>query len=331
MKRMKKKVALLVAALLLVAIPISAAAQQTTGPEWHLEGTEVRLIGGYGDNFSYDGSKVTKGSGRVEIHVNSDTDVGSIVASFTVPTFHPSKDITLKNPQVTLIYPLFGFPPEAQMPACFEGGIADSVTLHGDSGCEAPIMPKHFDYLASWGPVLVFVNGEQLKGAPTMMGMDNPMGAFLGHLMYGEQVRDPETFKLYQRDGKTPYSPKEPGNGSVASADPNDRMIHLVARSEVEDPSNFPGFDFFLHVNFDKVTDAAPAMIPTMTFADMMATPMDQLMTMIMGMMPPAALPVTGGASPETPGGLSIQPLALASLLLIGAGIGLRRRVKASR
>lgn len=254
------------------------------GPEFHIQGSQVRLIGGYGDNMDYSGENVQVGEGSAELHLDADGNTGSIVVTFTVDRFNPSKDIDLENATVTLIYPLFGFPPGVDMPEYMEGGIADNMILHGDSGQEAPIMPNVRNAVASWGPVLVFVNGEQLMGAETMMGMPNPMGAFLGHMMYSDVVRDPETQAVFNADGSGSYSPMDPSNGSVVVEDIS--LLHLIVRSEVEDPDNFPGFDFFIHVNFEDTGEATAMPISEMNFAMMMEMPMDQLMEMIMSMMP---------------------------------------------
>ena len=260
------------------------AAELDFGPEFHIQGSRVRLVGGYGDNMVYDGANVQSGVGSAEMHLDADANTGSIVATFTVDSFHPSKDIDLDNASVTLIFPLFGFPPGVEMPGYMEGGIADNVGLHGDTGNEAPILPDVRNAAATWGPVLVFVNGEQLMGGETMMGMPNPMGAFLGHMMLSEVVRDPETQALYNSDGSGFYSPMDPHNGSVVSEDIS--LLHLIVRSETEDADNFPGFDFFLHVNFETTSEAAAMPISDLTFAKMMEMPMDKVMEMLMSMMP---------------------------------------------
>lgn len=264
--------------------PPAPAAELGFGPEFHIRGSQVWLIGGYGDNMDYSGDNVQAGEGSAELHLDAEGNTGSIVATFTMGKFNPSKDIDLENATVTLIFPLFGFPPGVDMPEYMEGGIADNVELHGDSGKEAPIMPNVRNAVATWGPVLVFINGEQLMGAETMMGMPNPMGAFLGHVMYTDVVRDPDTEAVFSSDGSGPYSPMDPSNGSVVSNEIS--LLHLIVRSEVEDPDNFPGFDFFLHVNFEDTGEAAAMPISQMNFAMMMEMPMDQLMEMIMSMMP---------------------------------------------
>ncbi len=270
------------------AVPATKAPEPTAepdiGPQFHVQGSQVRLIGGYGDNLVYDGASVQVGEGSAEMHLDADANTGSIVASFTVDRFHPSKDVDLENASVALIFPLFGFPPGVDMPGYMEGGIADNVVLHGDTGNEAPIMPNVRNAVATWGPVLVFVNGEQLMGAETMMGMPNPMGAFLGHMMYTDVVRDPESQTVFNADGSGPYSPMEPSNGSVVSDEIS--LLHLIVRSETEDPDNFPGFNFFIHVNFEDTGEASAMAISDLTFEKMMEMPMEQLMEMMMSMMP---------------------------------------------
>jgi len=41
-----------------------------------------------------------------------------------------------------------------------EGGISEYLWLHGDTGQDAPVMPRQFTFLVGWGRVDVYVNGE---------------------------------------------------------------------------------------------------------------------------------------------------------------------------
>jgi hypothetical protein len=152
------------------------------------------------------------------------------------------------------------------MPEYMEGGIADNVVLYGDSGNETPILPSVRSAVASWGPVWVYVNGKQLMGGKTLMGMPNPSGAFLGHMMLTDVVRDPTTQKVLNASGNAVYNPKDPGDSSVVSDDIS--LLHLIVRSEEEDPGNSPGFDFYLNLNY-QVTGMAPTTsISDLTYAD---------------------------------------------------------------
>lgn len=328
-----KKATVLLLVLFLLIVP-AAYAKAPTGPEFHLKGSQVRLIGAYGDNFNYDGSNVTSGDGFVEIHVNSDTDTGSIVAQFTVPKFHPSADLAYDNPTITVIFPLFGTP-TGVMPEYWQSGIADDIDLHGDSGQEAPVLPTIHNAVASWGPALVFVNGEQIRNPDPMMGAPNPMGAFAGHMMYSERVRDAKTEAVYNGDKSGFYSPKDPGNGSVV--DPEISLIHLLVRSDTPDENNFPAFNFAFHVNFEQVEETEAKPISGMTFAKLKEIGPEQAMAMIKQMMPgaapaatapPATLPVSGGVRSD----LFPAPYELvgggAALALLGLSLGFfwRRR-----
>ena len=60
----------------------------------------------------------------------------------------------------------------------WEGGIADFVWLHGNTGQEAPVMPKVRTMLGSWGPADVYVNDELIYEG------------LVGHMMYTEGSRD---------------------------------------------------------------------------------------------------------------------------------------------
>ena len=149
---------------------------------WKLEAADGLLIGGYGDNFSYNGKKVVR-----------------------------------------------------------IGGSADFVYLHGDTGQEAPVMPKVKTYLASWGPVDVFVNGELVY--------DN----LAGHMMYTEGSRDGKTYAIYNKDKSGFFSPMNPSDGSIAN--PDAKELHFVAHTVGPDKGNFPPHTVWIHLNFQNVKE----------------------------------------------------------------------------
>lgn len=316
---------LLVLAVLLV--PGLTSAAQVEGPMWHLQAQDpVYVVGGYGDNMVYDGSDIRMGKGGLEIHVDSDENVGFISGWFEAPRFNPSAELELEDATVGFVQPLFGAPPGAPQPDYWDGGVAAGKHLHGNTGNEAPIIQSVFTPLATWGPLLVFVNGEQLMNPGKIMGMDNPMGMYLGHMMYTEWNRD-DQFRILKSDGTCCYSPMSPSDGLVIDSDRH--MVHMVGRSDTPDAGNFPQFDFFFHTNFTTVEDAEAKMIPDLTWEKMQAMSQEDLMSMLMTMVPPQALPQmlpttgAGGASRGLP--IVWGLIALGAILLLG-GVYLRRR-----
>ena len=147
--------------------------------DWKLEATNPLLIGGYGDNFNYDGTKVVPFKGKAVVNVNARRNTGNMEVTFN-GTINPEKGQTYSG-DIKIVYKKF-----AEGPVFWEGGIADFVWLHGDTKQGPPVMPKVRTYLASWGPADVFVNGELVYE-----GLD-------GHMMYTERSRDADTFSIWE-------------------------------------------------------------------------------------------------------------------------------------
>ena len=203
-------------------------------PVWYLKGTRPFLIGGYGDNFSHDGSRVVPLIGKAKVALDTDRNTGT--ASFTIyGTINPEKSKTYTG-EITLYYRVGKGGPAFQ-----EGGVADFIYLHGDTKQDAPVMPKSRTFLASWGQADVYINGNLVY--PKLMA----------HIMFTERARDPKTQAIYNKDRSDFYSPKTPADGSIV--DPNGRELHFVAHSMKEDKGNFPPHTVWLHVNFERAVE----------------------------------------------------------------------------
>ncbi|MEE8391223.1 MAG: hypothetical protein V3S14_10570, partial [Anaerolineae bacterium] len=233
-----------------VTIPLIAEAQEgyqefegQHDSVWRLKASNGRLIGGYGDNFSYDGSKVVAVPGEAQVLLDVGKDTGTMSVTFT-GTINPEKDRTYSG-EIKLVYNQF----MGTMPF-MEGGVADFVILHGDSGQEAPVVPKIRTFLATWGPADLYVNGELVY-----QGLG-------GHMMLTERSRDLTTNAIYADAGRTAfYSPMEPSKGYIVA--PDEWELHFVAHTFVKDPNNFPGHTVWIHLNFGTVEDLpAPAVLP---------------------------------------------------------------------
>lgn len=262
---------IVVLALAALSLPSSnsVTAQDDDLPtEFHVRGTGPQIIGQYPDSFSYDGSQVRPQDwGFFEIHFDAEADQGLAISRFHVAEHALDAETTIEDAVVTVVYPLFGMPDESTMPAYWEGGIADYLDLHGDSGNEAPVLPTLFNNFGSWGPSLVFVDGEQYMGDEEFMGEENTRGLITGHTMWSEMVRNPETGEVFASDEETYFNPAEPGNGSVFSEDME--LLHVVAHTDARDTENFPPFTMFLHVNFHDVEEVEPLDIDYLSWEDM--------------------------------------------------------------
>lgn len=201
---------------------------------WKLKATNGLLIGGYGNNFVYDGKAVSPIGGNATVDVDAKKNTGLIEVVFN-GTINPEKGKTYTG-EIKLVYEKF-----IEGSDFWEGGIADFVLLHGDTGQEAPVMPKIKTYLASWGPVDVFVDGELIY--------DN----LAGHMMYTEGSRDSNTYAIYKNDRSGFYSPMNKSDSSIAH--PDKKEIHFVAHSNDPDEGNFPPHTVWIHLNFQNVQD----------------------------------------------------------------------------
>jgi hypothetical protein len=226
---------------MVLVLPFAAqAAEEVQGfegehpPIWDLKAKKPFLIGGYGDNFNYDGSRVSPLLGKARVIVDAVKDSGTMVVSLK-GTINPEKGKTYTG-KIKMYYTV-----DKGGPAFREGGVADFIYLHGDTKQGPPVMPKVRSYVASWGRADVYVNDELVY-----KGLD-------GHMMYTERSRDVQTKAIYNKDKSGFYSHKDPANSSIAA--PHEAELHFVAHSEKKDTGNFPPHSVWIHVNFERVKD----------------------------------------------------------------------------
>lgn len=241
MKGLRNLSSMLVMALLLLVPSITKAAEQKVlgfegkhAPVWYLKATRPYLIGGYGDNFNYDGSRVSPLLGTAEAALDAEKETGEMVVRIT-GTINPEKGKTYTGDITIYFHPVKGGPP------FFEGGVADFIYIHGDTKQGPPVMPKTRTFLAAWGKADIYVNGRLVY-----KDLD-------GHMMYTERIRDRITKAIYNHDRSGYYNPRNPSDYSVAA--PDERELHFVAHSEKKDPGNFPPNTVWIHLNFENVRD----------------------------------------------------------------------------
>lgn len=200
---------------------------------WKLKATGARIIGGYGDNFAYDGSNVRPLEGHAEVKLNPETGKGKITVKIRTTEesgpIHFAKDEKWEG-DIKIVQRL-------NTSKMDKARIAQEVFLHGNTGREAPVMPKIYNYFATWGPSRIWVNGEE---AVPMIG---------SHTMYSEESRD-ASGKI-ARAG-TVYHPMKVKDKS-GFTNPNDTEFHFVAHTSEPDRGNFPPHSAWIHLHFSDV------------------------------------------------------------------------------
>ncbi|MCK4356247.1 hypothetical protein KAW44_04120 [Candidatus Bipolaricaulota bacterium] len=238
MNRKRNAVLVAIAALAVVTLIVFAGATKSGERSWVLKAQNALVIGGYGDNFNYTGENVRPLIGTAVVNVDSASNAGSVIAVFsTTPesgSIHIAKDECLDG-EVKIVMSVF----QGEVPF-MDGGIAEFLWIHGDTSQGPPVMPRQFSFLAGWGLLDIYVNGELLYEK-----LD-------GHFMYTEQARrsTDEGYRVMRDDG-TIYNPMLADK--TRFTDPANGELHIVAHSTVADPDNFPPQSHWIHLNFADV------------------------------------------------------------------------------
>ncbi len=210
----------------------SAAHTEANGT-WRIKATDALIVGGYGDNFAYDGMNVRAVEGHAEMTVVAGE--GKAKLEIEIKTNEDSGPIQFSSDEAWS-----GKIRIVQMIDTSEmdmARIAEHIELHGDTGNEAPVMPKIFSYFATWGPSQIWVNGEEVI---PMIG---------SHTMFSERARNAQG-AVVDGSGKT-YSPMAQEKSGFA--DPSETEFHFVAHTTQPDGNNFPPHTAWIHLNFAKV------------------------------------------------------------------------------
>ncbi len=211
--------------------PDKAAAERHG--EWKIEATGARIIGGYGQNFAYDGSNVRDLKGKATVELNFEKGTGRVVVE--VETTAQSGPIQFSKDQawsgkIRIVQML-------NLDKMAAARIEEDVMLHGDTGNEAPVMPNIFNYFATWGPSSITVNGKEVV---PMIG---------SHTMLSERSRGDDG-AIRNEDGM-PYSPM--AQVKTGFTDPSGIEFHVVAHTTQPDKNNFPPHTAWIHLNFGDV------------------------------------------------------------------------------
>ncbi|RMF82836.1 MAG: hypothetical protein D6737_00450 [Chloroflexi bacterium] len=223
----------------------------------HLRGTMAQQIGEYPDTMALDGVGVKNlDDGFFELHLDPENDTGLMFSRFSVDQYRLDADTVLNDAEITIIFPLFGSPVPEALADYWQGGIAEDIFLHGDTGQEAPIIPKVWSEVATWGPALVFIDGQQITGVEQILGVPNRFDALFGHVMYSSNPRDAQTGFVPNASGDAPFSPARPADYQPVVQEAS--VINMLVRSEEIDDNAFPAFSLLLHFDFLDVVPIEP-------------------------------------------------------------------------
>lgn len=200
---------------------------------WHIRATGARIIGGYGDNFAYNGQNVRPLEGHAEAKIDPASGEGKVTVKLRTTDdsgpIHFSED-TKWDGEIEIVQQL-------NTQKMDQARIATDVFLHGDTGNEAPVMPRIYNYFATWGPSKISVNGDE---AVPMIG---------SHTMFSEQARG-EDGKIQR--GETVYHPAKVQD-KTGFTDADEVEFHYVAHTTEPDQDNFPPHTAWIHLHFSDV------------------------------------------------------------------------------
>jgi len=233
MKRMNT--AMILAGGLVIALGLVAAGQVSLGT-YVYSGSQPLVIGDYTDPFRYGGSDVRALEGTAMIGIDPSFDIGGVVAD--VQTTEESGPLKVSESRsldgkIEIVMERF-LGPESYM----QGGIAENLLIHGDTGVMSSVMPEMLGVFVGWGLLDVYNNGE-------LVYSDLP-----GHFMVTQRVRRGVDFgyEIYRASDNTVYSPSLVDKTGFTFS--TDLELHLWATSELA------GFDYqsnekvFLNLDF---------------------------------------------------------------------------------
>lgn len=204
---------------------------------WHIEATGARIIGTYGKanmgNFAYNGENVRPLEGKAVARIDPESGKGEV--RIDLKTTEASGPIhfgadTKWEGEIKIVQKI-------DTEKMDKARIAEALFLHGDTGNEAPVMPRVWNYFATWGPSKIMVNGEE---AVPMIG---------SHTMFSEQARGADG-KI--KRGETIYHPMKVED-KTGFTNPDELEFHYVAHTTEPDPNNFPPHTAWIHLHFSDV------------------------------------------------------------------------------
>ena len=199
------------------------------------------------DSFVHDENGVTAiQNGFVQVDIDPVTNTGTIFARWRDEngnwTFRQSAFIPPNHPTGLKIGPS-----ASSTELIVDDPVTTNVYLHGDTTAGGPVLPTVFNFLATWGPAEVTLNGQPFENP-----YDGPTPLWVAHTMTTVGVRNDDG-QVLTADGSQIFNPMNPDDGLVY----DDKIeFHLVFHEAPgpEATDNFPPpHDFFYHLTFQDV------------------------------------------------------------------------------
>jgi serine/threonine-protein kinase len=213
---------------------------KTNRGNWILEVTEGGLaIGKPLDRMSYDGkTTLSLTNTNVRVVVDPDNDTGEITVSFSAENL-PFRKQEARSGKWTFTANTF-----VKTQPFYQGGVAENVRMHGNSGQEGPIYPTIVSPVAAWGTGDLKREGAFItdsRGEPESEGISF-------HMMYMDGVRTTD-HSIHKAKDECCYNPSQPSAGYI---DPTKKQLVLLIFS---DPNTYKGGNnqdtIWLELHFD--------------------------------------------------------------------------------
>ncbi|MDX1664011.1 MAG: hypothetical protein R3272_09470 [Candidatus Promineifilaceae bacterium] len=211
----------------------------------HVQGVPAEPV----DSFTWDGEgRVELANARLQVTLNPTDNTGWIRATWTD-----------RNGDWRFEQTVFMAPEHAAGARLTATGMSElvegdpmpaNVYLHGDTTAGGPVLPTIFNYVATWGPAAVTLNGKPFAN-PYQDGSPAPL--WVAHTMTTEGVRNADGTVTV--NGGAIYHPGL--QGEAGDIDASDLEFHLVFHDaptvEPEAANIPPFFSFFYHLTFEEV------------------------------------------------------------------------------
>lgn len=150
-------------------------------------------------DFAYDGQDVVEPTGAARLVADNASGTGSLEGN-----------LTLEGDTIAFSSQTFSGDPDKP----YQGnGVAQGITVHGDTGRAAPTLPELNLLTGTWGPVTVTANGEPLPDPLT------GQQTLRAHTMLTDTgIRDDDSKQILTEDGSV-YSPDLAGSGQSVQGD----------------------------------------------------------------------------------------------------------------
>ncbi len=209
---------------------------------WILDATNGYTVGDPAQRFSYSGKAIVPLQGGIHYDVNPDAPSGDVVVDVTGALTYQAN--VTKTGHWKIVQTAY-----SHDQSFYHGGIATDVTMHGDSGQEAPFYPTVVGTLATWGSADLYLDDQIVL---SNLGI---------HTMYIHGMRD-DQHAILNGKGACCFDPANPADGMVDMAKEQVYVLLFTPGlygSKTNDPAAVWLELYFTQVTVKSKPDAAQA------------------------------------------------------------------------